>query len=108
MTEITAVFCGVRGQTHDDENSVMAAQHCFGDMGFEGEVAACGGGLQSEITRSAVFADGLGCRRQAELWRSRCRIDPDAGPTVLYTERDSRYREQLVSLHALWKAGSQW
>lgn len=106
----------------------MAVRHCFEEMGLEGEVAACGGGLQPEAW-AAIFADvlgrplllpddaavgargaamiasaGLGRPVDEELWRSRRPgLDPDAGRTAFYDEGFTRYREQLDRARALWK-----
>lgn len=129
MPELAAVFCDVGEPTYDDENFVVAARHCFEEMGLDGEVAACGGGLQSEAAWGAIFADvlgrqlflpddaavgargaamiawaGLGRLVDEELWRSQRRgLDPDAGRPAFYDEGFTRYREQLGSARALWK-----
>jgi len=60
MPELAAVFCDVGEPTYDDENFVVAARHCFEEMGLDGEVAACGGGLQSEAAwgRSSPTCSG--------------------------------------------------
>jgi erythritol kinase len=110
------------------EGLAYAARHCFEEMGLDGEVAACGGGLQSEAW-AAIFADvlgrplllpddtavgargaamiawaGLGTPVDEELWRSqRRRIEPDPSRTKFYDEGFARYRAQLESARALWK-----
>ncbi|MET4782362.1 FGGY-family carbohydrate kinase [Glaciihabitans sp. UYNi722] len=110
------------------EGLAYAARHCFEEMGLDGEVSACGGGLQSEAWTS-IFADvlgrplliptdaavgargaamiawaGLGRPVDEDLWRSqRRRIEPDASRTAFYDEGYARYREQLDSARALWK-----
>lgn len=110
------------------EGLAYAARHCFEEMGLDGEVAACGGGLKSEAW-AAIFADvlgrplllpddtavgargaamiawaGLGTPVDEELWRSqRRRIEPDASRTKFYDEGFARYRAQLESARARWK-----
>ena len=110
------------------EGLAYAARHCFEEMGLDGDVAACGGGLQSEAWAS-LFADvlgrplllpndaavgargaamiawaGLGRPVDEELWRSqRRRIEPDARRAAFYSDGYERYREQLDSARELWK-----
>lgn len=109
------------------EGLAYAARHCFEEMGLDGEVAACGGGLQSDAW-AGIFADVLGrplylptdaavgARGAAmiawagldnpvdeEVWRSqRRRIDPDPQRVVVYERGYATYREQLTSARALW------
>jgi erythritol kinase len=110
----------------------VAVRRCFEEMGLDGEVAACGGGLQSEAW-AAIFADGLGRPIllpddaafgaggaamiawaalgrpvDEELWRSqRPGLDPEAGRTAFYEEGFTRYRQQLYSARAV-EIGEQW
>lgn len=44
MPELAAFLCYVGGPIYDDENFVAAASHCFEEIGFDREVAVCGGG----------------------------------------------------------------
>ncbi|RFA13184.1 carbohydrate kinase [Subtercola boreus] len=113
------------------EGLAFAARHCFDTMGLDGDVAACGGGLQSEEW-AHIFADvlgrplylpdasavgsrgaalvawaALGSPVDDELWRSqRRRIDPDASRSTVYDERYREYRERLESARALWPLGA--
>ena len=109
------------------EGLAYAARHCFDEMGLAGEVAACGGGLQSDAW-AAIFADvlgrplfipddaavgsrgaamvawaGLGRPVDEEVWRSqRRRIEPDPANTAFYDEGYAAYRAQLQSARAFW------
>ena len=109
------------------EGLAYAARHCFEEMGLAGEVAACGGGLQSEAW-AAIFADvlgrplfipdnaavgsrgaamvawaGIGRPVDEELWRSQRRsIEPDPANASFYNQGYANYREQLQSARALW------
>lgn len=111
------------------EGLAYAARHCFDEMGLDGEVAACGGGLQSEAW-AQIFADVLGRplllpndsqvgQRGAamiawaalgnpvdeELWRSqRRRIEPDADRSRLYDEGYRGYRAHLAGARTLWSS----
>lgn len=109
------------------EGLAYAARHCFEEMGLAGEVAACGGGLQSDAW-AAIFADvlgrplfipddsavgsrgaamvawaGLGRPVDEELWRSqRRRIEPDPANISFYNRGYANYRAQVQSARALW------
>ncbi len=109
------------------EGLAYAARHCFDEMGLTGEVAACGGGLQSDAW-AAIFADvlgrplfipddaavgsrgagmvawaGLGRPVDEEVWRSqRRRIEPDPANAAFYDEGYAAYRVHLQSARALW------
>lgn len=109
------------------EGLAFAARHCFDEMGLAGEVAACGGGLQSEVWAS-IFADvlgrplylprdaavgargaamvawaGLGTPVDEDLWRSqRSRVDPDPERAAFYETEYAAYRARLASARALW------
>ena len=112
------------------EGLAFAARHCFDVMGLNGEVAACGGGLQSEEW-AHIFADvlnrplylpndsavgsrgaaliawqALGTPVDEELWRSqRRRIEPHLGRAALYEQSYGAYRRHLESARALWPLG---
>jgi erythritol kinase len=112
------------------EGVAFAARHCFEEMGLDGEVAACGGGLQSDAW-AGIFADvlgrplylpndsavgsrgaaltawaGLGTPVDDDLWRSqRRRIDPDPERTAFYDRAYVGYRQRLASARALWALG---
>ncbi len=112
------------------EGLAFAARHCFEEMGLDGDVAACGGGLQSDAW-AEIFADvlgrplyvpndaavgsrgaamvawaGLGAPVDEELWRSqRRRIEPDADRVAFYDRAYDGYRRQLASARALWALG---
>ncbi|MBC7725754.1 MAG: carbohydrate kinase [Burkholderiaceae bacterium] len=109
------------------EGLAYAARHCFDEMGLDGEVSACGGGLQSDAW-AGIFADvlgrdlylpldaavgsrgaamvawaGLGSPVDEELWRSQRRsISPDPERVAYYESGYRRYRENLASARALW------
>lgn len=113
------------------EGLAFAARHCFEEMGLDGEVAACGGGLKSDEWAS-IFADvlgrplylpndaavgsrgaamvawaGLGKPVDEDLWRSqRRRIDPDLDRADYYDGAYSVYLQHLASARALWPLGN--
>lgn len=112
------------------EGLAFAARHCFEEMGLDGDVSACGGGLQSDAW-AAIFADvlgrplylpldsavgsrgaamvawaGLGAPVNEELWRSqRRRIDPDAERTAHYEAAYLEYRRTLAHARTQWAVG---
>lgn len=109
------------------EGLAFAARHCFEEMNLDGDVAACGGGLQSDAW-AQIFADvlgrplyrpndaavgsrgaamvawaGLGNPVDEELWRSqRSRTDPHPERAAHYDAAYAVYRAQLASARALW------
>jgi erythritol kinase len=112
------------------EGLAFAARHCFEEMGLDGEVAACGGGLQSEEW-AHIFADvlgrplylpldsavgsrgaalvawaGLGSPVDEELWRSqRRRIEPHPGRAASYDAAYATYRLELDAARTRWSHG---
>lgn len=109
------------------EGLAYAARHCFEELGLDGEVAACGGGLQSD-SWAQIFAevlgvplhlpdsaavgargaamvawDSLGTPVDRDVWRSQRRlIQPAAERVADYEKRYADYREQLAAARALW------
>jgi erythritol kinase (D-erythritol 1-phosphate-forming) len=109
------------------EGLAYAARHCFDEMGLDGEVAACGGGLQSDAW-AQIFADvlgrplylpndaavgargaamiawsGLGRPVDETAWRSQRRlIQPNPERVADYERGYAHYREHLESARALW------
>jgi len=109
------------------ESLAFAARHCFEAMNLTGELAACGGGLQSDEWAS-IFADVLGrsillphssavgsvgAARTAwsalgdpvddDLWRSRRRrVDPDPARVAFYQDAYVAYGADLAAARSRW------
>ena len=109
------------------EGIAYAARHCFDELDLDGEVAACGGGLQSGAW-AQIFAEvigrplylpdetavgargaamvawaGLGQPVDHDAWRAqRRRIQPAPARVAEYERGYAEYRESLASARALW------
>lgn len=112
------------------EGLAYAARHCFDELGLDGDVSACGGGLQSAewaqifcdvIGRPLLLPDdaavgargaamvawaALGTPVDEEVWRSqRRRIEPDPERSAAYQLGYRAYRAELDDARTRWSAG---